>query len=88
MGLAYDEQQGYIFSCSTDKKFIVAEYNCISNITEVAESTFGYTTLIHDKPNERIFLTNEGGALSVFSTKEFPPTLLTVVQTNTKNQEG
>ena len=85
MGLAYDEQQGYIFSCSTDKKFMIAEYNSITNVTEVAESTFGYTTLIHDKPNERIFLTNEGGILSVFSTNNFPPQLITVVQTHTSN---
>ena len=85
MGLAYDEQQGYIFSCSTDKKFMISEYNNISNINEVAESTFGYTALIHDKPNERIFLTNEGGILSVFDTKVFPPNLVTVVQTHTTN---
>ena len=85
MGLAYDDQQRYIYSCSTDKKFMVTEFNCISNISEVIQSNFGYTALIHDKKNERLFLTNEGGALSVFLTKFFPPTLATVIQTHTTN---
>ena len=66
MGLTYDDQQGYIYSCSTDKKFILSEFNNISCITEIAESTYGYTTLYHDKPNQRIFLTNEVRILSVF----------------------
>jgi hypothetical protein len=85
MGLTYDDQQGYIYSCSTDKKFMLAEFNNISCITEIAESAFGYTALLYDKPNQRIFLTNEGGILSVFSTGVFPPNLITVVQTHTSN---
>ena len=85
MGLSYDNQSGYIYSCSSDKRFMVTEFNSISNVTEVSQSAFGYTTLIQDKPNERIFLTNEGGVLSVFSTSSFPPTLVTVIQTHTTN---
>ena len=85
MGLSYDEQHGYIYSCSTDKKFMISEYNNITNINQIAESAYGYTNLIYDKPNERIFLTNEGGILSVFSTNVYPPNLLTVIQTHTLN---
>jgi WD40 repeat protein len=85
MGLSYDNQSGYIYSCSSDKRFMVTEFNSISNVTEVSQSAFGYTTLIQDKPNERIFLTNEGGVLSVFLTYSFPPTLVTVIQTHTSN---
>ena len=48
MGLTYDDQQGYIYSCGSDKKFMMAEYNNIANVTEVAQSTHGYTCLIHD----------------------------------------
>jgi len=85
MGLAYDDQQQYIYSCSTDKKFMLTDFNNVSNVSEVAESGFGYTALILDKPNERLFLTNEGGILSVFATNVFPPNLITVVQTHTTN---
>ena len=85
MGLTYDEQKGYIYSCSTDKKFMITEFNNVSNIQQVAESAFGYTTLIHDKPNERIFLTNEGGVLSVFNTNVYPPNIIIVIQTHTSN---
>ncbi len=83
MGLTYDEQLGYVYSCSTDKKFMVTDFNNIFNFTEVAQSLCGYTALIFDKQNERIFITNEGGTLSVFSTNEYPPSIITIVQTNT-----
>ena len=85
MGLSYDDIQGYIYSCSSDKKFMISEFNNPSAIREIAESAYGYTALIHDKPNERIFLTNEGGILSVFSTNVYPPNLTTVIQTHTSN---
>jgi len=85
MGLTYDDQQGYIYSCSSDKKFMVTEFNCISNVIEIAQSNYAYTALIHDKQNERLFLTNEGGVLSVFMTNAFPPNLINVIQTHTTN---
>ena len=85
MGLIYDEQHGYIYSCSTDRKFMLSEYNDITNISQIVESAYGYTNLIYDKPNERIFLTNEGRILSVFSTNVYPPNLVTVIQTHTLN---
>jgi WD40 repeat protein len=85
MGLSYDDIQGYIYSCSSDKKFMVSEFNDPSAIREIAESAYGYTALIHDQQNGRIFLTNEGGILSVFSTNVYPPNLTTVIQTHTSN---
>jgi WD40 repeat protein len=85
MGLSYDEQKGYIYSCSTDKKLKMTEFNNISNVNELCQSAYGFTALIHDKPNERLFLTNEGGALYVFSTNEYPPILVITVQTHTFN---
>jgi len=83
MGLDYDGKPGYIYSCGSDKKFFLSEINYLSNITEVAESTAGYTNLKFDKANERIFLTNEAGILSVFMTNTFPPSLVNVIQTHT-----
>ena len=89
MGVAFNNQQGYIYSCSSDKKFYLSEINFLSNLTEVAESAFGYTNLQYDKPNSRIFLTNEGGALSIFSTSTYPPTLVNLIQTHsTHNIRG
>jgi WD40 repeat protein len=83
MGLAFDPKPGYIYSCGSDKKFMLSEINYLSNITEIAQSNAGYTNLQFDKPNERIFLTNEAGILSIFMTNTFPPTLVNVVQTHT-----
>ena len=82
MGLAYDSKPGYIYSCGSDKKFMLSEINYLSNITEIAQSNAGYTNLEFDKPNERIFLTNEAGILSIFMTNTFPPTLVNVIQTH------
>ena len=85
MGLAYNSKPGYIYSCGTDKKFMLSEINYLSNVTEIAQSTAGYTNLEFDKPNERIFLTNEAGILSVFLTSTFPPSLVNVIQTHSVN---
>ena len=82
MGLAYDGKPGYIYSCGSDNKFMLSEINYLSNITEVAQSNAGYTNLEFDKKNERIFLTNEAGILSVFLTNTFPPSLVNVIQTH------
>ncbi len=40
--------------------------------------------MVHDKKNQRMFLTNEGGAVSVYSLATFPPTLLNTIQTSDK----
>ena len=85
MGLCYDPKTGYIYSCGSDKKFILSEINYLSNVTLIAESTAGYTNLKFDKPNERIFLTNEAGIVSVFMTNTFPASLVNVIQTHTSN---
>ena len=82
MGLAYDPKPGYIYSCGSDRKFILSEINYLSNVTEIAESNAGYTNLQFDKANDRIFLTNEAGILSVFMTNSFPPSLVNVIQTH------
>ena len=82
MGLAFDSKPGYIYSCGSDNKFMLSEINYVGNITEVAQSNAGYTNLEFDKKNERIFLTNEAGILSVFLTNTFPPSLVNVIQTH------
>jgi WD40 repeat protein len=60
----------------------LSEINYLSNVTEIAESNAGYTNLQFDKANDRIFLTNEAGILSVFMTNSFPPSLVNVIQTH------
>ena len=82
MGLAFDSKPGYIYSCGSDNKFMLSEINYVGNITEIAQSNAGYTNLEFDKKNERIFLTNEAGILSVFLTNTFPPSLVNVIQTH------
>jgi WD40 repeat protein len=73
-----------IYTCSSDKKFIVSEINYQESLTEVTTGSHGFTNMICDKKNDRLFLTNEVGVVFVYSTS-FPPTLLTSVQTASKS---
>jgi WD40 repeat protein len=85
MGIHFDSKTGYIYSCSSDKKFIVSEINYQESVTEVTSGSHGFTNLVCDKKNERLFITNEVGVLFVYSISTFPPTLLTSVQTSSKS---
>jgi WD40 repeat protein len=85
MGISFDHKIGYLYSCSSDKKFIVSEINYQQSVQEIANSTHGFTSLIHDKKNERMFLANEGGAIYVYSISGYEQTLLNMVQTSSKS---
>ena len=85
MGLAFDEKNKYIYSCSTDKKFMLSDMSTNSTSIEIAQSTHGFTALIFEKENDRLFLTDEGGNLRVFLTNTYPPTLINSIQTHTTN---
>lgn len=75
MGLGYDKDNKVIYSCSTDKTFYLTDLkqNPPSPIL-LKLSRAGYTNLKFDKKNERIFLTNGIGELTVFLTTTSPPT--------------
>jgi WD40 repeat protein len=85
MGVAIDTRRALIYSCSSDRKFCVTDMNNLSAITDIAESAAGYTNLFFDKKNDRIFLTNEVGMLSVFLTHTNIPTIVNIIQTHTAN---
>lgn len=84
MGLAYDAKTGYIYSCSSDKKFYITEINYLSAPSEVMEGPCGYTNLYYDRKFQRVFLTNEIGMVDVYLTQNFPPTLVNSIQTSTE----
>ena len=83
-GLEYDEKKGYIYSCGKDNRFLMTNINN-SNVIEIAKSAYGYTGLIFDRKNKRMFLTNEGGYLSIFNIYVFPHNLVTIIQTYNSN---
>ena len=85
MGLAFDEKNKYIYSCSSDKKFILNDSSNFSNPLEIAKSAYGFTVLIFNKINERIFLTDEGGLVRVYLSNTYPPNLVNSIQTHTMN---
>jgi hypothetical protein len=82
MGIAFDPKSGYIYSCSTDKKFTITEINYQENVFDIAVGTHGFTNLVYDKKNERFFLSNEVGVVFVYSVQG--PNLLSSVQTSAK----
>lgn len=77
MGLSYDQKEQCVFSCSTDKMFIWCKLGEREETHgEIAKGNFGFTNLHHDKVNARMFLTDEGGNIDVYSSSVFPPELV------------
>jgi hypothetical protein len=83
MGLAFDHRSGNVYSCSSDKKFLVVELNYSNNLVEVASGSHGFTNLIYDKKNDRFFLSNEVGVVFVYSVQGL--NLLNSIQTSCKS---
>lgn len=86
MGLGFDVQNGYIYSCSSDKTFVVSDINYQSSMNEIRRDNFGFTGMVYDKPNSRIFLTNDGGLLSVYMTNSYPPVEVLTIQLSAKGK--
>jgi hypothetical protein len=85
MGIAFDGSKQLIYTCSSDCKFCTVDLNNNNYVSEIAESTAGYTNLYFDKKNERVFLTNETGMVSIFLTNSTSPIIVNMVQTHTLN---
>ena len=82
MGLAIDPASMNLYSCSTDKLFMVSGLKTKNQQILINMGFSGYTNLELDKVNRRIFLTNESGELSIYSLFTFPPTLVRNLQTS------
>ena len=83
MGLALDPETMNLYSCSTDKGFYVTDLKN-PNFTNmlIETNTSGYTNLIYDSNNKRIFLTNEEGILSIYTTTIYPPNMVNKLMTS------
>ena len=81
MGIALEPYSMKLYTCSSDRTFYVTDLtkSTVENIL-INTSFSGYTNMEMDIPNQRIFLTNETGELSVYSLKTFPPTLVRNLQ--------
>ena len=83
MGLGLEPTSLRLYSCSTDRTFYAT--NIGGNLFDnhlINTSLSGYTNMELDIKNQRIFLTNETGELTVYSIKEYPPTLVRQLQTS------
>ena len=82
MGMALDPNTMNLYSVASDKTFFVTDLkNDLFAQMLIYTSTSGFTNLIYDKDNHRIFLTNEEGDLIVFSTIVFPPNMVRNIRT-------
>ena len=77
MGLALDDKTMNLYSCSTDKTFYVTDIknNLFAKMLLFTNNS-GFTNLILDKENHRIFLTTEESELLVYSVDAYPPTMV------------
>jgi len=77
MGIAINANEGLIYSCGTDKKVIVSQDKFFENPIgmsisckkDLAYEYFGFTALEYDKPNFRLFATNEVGEFYIFTVE-------------------
>jgi len=77
MGMALDPKTMNLYSVASDKTFFVTDLkNDLFAQMLIYTGTSGFTNLIYDKDNHRLFLTNEEGDLIVFSTIVFPPNMV------------
>lgn len=84
-GVAADSKTGYVFSCGADHKLISCEMNYVDVPTEVYEGNSGYTRMVLDKKNERLFLTGERGEVDVFLTNSYPPVIVNTIETSSED---
>ena len=83
MGIAIDPDTLKIYTCSTDKTFYVTDLTKTTVENVLINTSFsGYTNMEMDVKNQRIFLTNETGELTVYSMKTSPPSLVRSLQTS------
>ena len=77
MGLALDDNTINLYSCSTDKTFYVTDLknNLFAKMLLFTNNS-GFTNLIFDKENRRIFLTTEDCELLVYSIMTYPPNMV------------
>ena len=83
MGISIDPNTLKIYTCSTDKTFYMTDLTKteVDNIL-INTSNSGYTNMEMDVKNQRIFLTNETGELSVYTLKTPTPSLVRSLQTS------
>jgi WD40 repeat protein len=68
MGIAIEPKTGYVYSCGSDKKIRVSEVNYQESIAECTIGNHGYTNLVYDRKNIRLFITNEVGVVFIYTT--------------------
>ena len=86
MGLDYDESKSAIYTCSTDKKFMMSYLHESNQSILIDINAAGYTNLKFDKKNKRLFLTNEIGQLNIYLTDQNIPVCVKTINTHTKNK--
>ena len=86
MGIDIDTKKNVVYTCSSDKKFIMTYLAEENKFVEIENNAAGFTNLYFDKINDRIFLTNEIGQVNIYLTNEETPICAKIVQTHSKNK--
>ena len=83
MGIAFDSNNMRIYTCSIDKTFYVTDFKKKNERSKlISTNIYGYTNIQLDNKNKRIFLTNEGGELNIFTLETSPPSLVKNLKTS------
>ena len=86
MGIAFDSNNMRIYTCSIDKTFYVTDFKKKNERSKlISTNIYGYTNIQLDNKNKRIFLTNEGGELNIFTLETSPPSLVKNLKTSSSS---
>ena len=87
-GVAFDSQNGNIYSCGEDKKLFVAEISKIYSKNYQGklfnDGNYSYSKMIFDNKNNRIFVSNNNGHIEVYLTDTFPPMFINDIKTSSE----
>ena len=83
MGIAIDPDTLKIYTCSSDRTFYETDLKKIKDQSLLINmNMYGYTNMAMDVKNKRVFLTNEGGELNIFTLITTPPSIVRNLQTS------
>ena len=78
MGIDIDIKKNALYTCSSDKKFIMTYLSEQNKSVDIETNQIGFTNLYFDRENERLFLTNELGQVNIYLTNEEMPVFVMV----------
>ena len=85
MGIAYDPETTHVMSISEDGKFKCSDVATQEPVHEETLGRGGLKVMVHDKAHKRCFIGDGEGTVHIVSHVNYPPELISTVQSENKS---